>query len=323
MAVKDQKIMKQYAMYCGDCIQVLPNIKDESIGFSVFSPPFAKLYSYSDENEDMSNAKDYEQFFDHFRYLVKELLRVSMPGRIVAVHCMDLPTYKRDGEEIGVRDFPGDIIRCFVDEGFIYHCPRITIWKDPLVAAVRTKALNLAHQQIVKDSSRCAVGIPDCIVAFRKPGENPKPIGHPVGLTEYHGKRTIPDNLESFAGWEGRQGENKRSQWIWQRYASPVWDDIRQTRVLPFRGAREEDDESHICPLQLDVVERCMVLWSTSGDVVLTPFAGVGTEVYVAVKNGRKAIGIELKSRYYRQAVKNCDYAIRKYQGHGIKGVET
>lgn len=311
--VKDQKHTDHYSLFCGDCVQVLPGIPDESVGFTVFSPPFAKLFSYSDENEDMSNAKDYGEFFNHFRFLVRELLRVMMPGRVVSVHAMDLPMYKRDGEEIGVRDFPGDLIRCFVKEGFIYHCPRVTIWKDPLLAATRTKALNLAHKQIVTDSSRCAPGIPDCIVSFRKPGVNPKPIAHPKGLTEYHGSRSVPGDLDSFVGWEGKQGENKRSQWIWQRYASPVWDDIQQTKVLKFRGAREQDDESHICPLQLNTVERLMVLWSAPGDVVLSPFAGIGTEVYVAVKNGRKGIGIELRPRYFRQAVKHLDFAVRKY----------
>lgn len=316
MAVKAKRITKRFALYQGDCCEVLPELPDESVGFSIFSPPFADLYSYSDSHKDMSNVKDYGEFFEHFDFLVEQLERLMMPGRVVAVHCMDLPTFKSKGEEIGQVDFSGDIIRAFTKQGFIYqsrHC----IWKDPLEAAFRTKAIGLAHKQIVKDSTMCRTGIPDYIVAFRKPGENSKPVRNENGLTEYYGKRPIPNDLSRWEGFDGDQKVNKRSHWIWQQYASPVWFDIRQTRVLPFRDAKDGDDEKHICPLQLDTIERCMVLWSTKDDVVLTPFMGVGSEVYVAVKNGRKAVGIELKPNYYRQALRNLQ-SLRKSKTEGL-----
>lgn len=310
MAVKQQVITKTHALYLGDCCEVLPDLPENSIGFSIFSPPFCDLYSYSDTPKDMGNAKGYEEFFEHFAFLVEQLARLMKPGRIVAVHCMDLPTFKRSGEEMGLRDFPGDIIKCFQQKGFVYHS-RHCIWKDPLVAATRTKAIGLAHKQLIKDSSISRTGIPDYIVAFRKKGDNDIPICHPKGLTDYHGARSVPGNLERYLDSED-QGKNKRSHWIWQQYASPVWFDIRQTRVLPYKKARENDDEKHICPLQLDTIERCMALWSTEGDTVLTPFMGVGSEVYVAVRNGRRGIGVELKRSYYRQAVRNVKVALRK-----------
>lgn len=302
--IKKQKITKQYALYCGDCCEVLPGLPDESVGFSVFSPPFVSLYKYTDEDADMSNSDTPDQFFKHFAFLVKELKRLLIPGRVVAVHCSDLPKFKRDGDEICQWDFPGELIRCFEQYGFVYHS-RTCIWKDPLIEAVRTHIIGLAHKQIVKDSAMTRAGIADYVLAFRKPGENPKPIGHPYGLTEYHGSRSMPRELSRWEDWKGDQGKNKRSQWIWQQYASPVWFDIRQTHVLPFREARDGDDEKHICPLQLDVIERCMTLWTSPGDVVLSPFMGVGSEVYVAVRNGRKAVGVELKENYYRQSLRN------------------
>lgn len=301
--VKDQKHTDRYSLFHGDCCKVLPGLPDGSVDFSIFSPPFVDLYSYSDSIEDMSNNRDYKGFMEHFRFLAEELFRVLLPGRIVAIHCMELPTFKRNGDEIGMRDFPGDIVRMFCDVGFIYHS-RHCIWKDPLIAATRTKAIGLAHKQIVKDSSICRMGIPDYIVAFRKPGDNPKPIKHPNGLEEYQGSRPVPRDLDRYLSVEEQKG-NKRSHWIWQQYASPVWFDIRQTKVLPYRKGREKDDEKHICPLQLDTIERCLILWSNPGDTVLTPFMGVGSEVYTAVKLGRKAIGVELKKSYYRQALRN------------------
>lgn len=251
--VKAQTCTDKYSIYNGDCVQVLPSIPDGSVGFSIFSPPFADLYAYSDDDEDMGNCGSYDGFFEHFKFLSDELFRVLMPGRVVAIHCMDLPTQKRNGDEIGMKDFSGDIVRLFVGSGFTYHS-RHCIWKDPLDAAFRTKAIGLAHKQIVKDSALCRMGIPDYILAFRKPGENPKPISNVNGLTEYHGERSIPNDLDRFLGginpltnepW--KQKENKRSHWIWQQYASPVWFDIRQTKVLGFRNVREEDDEKHIC----------------------------------------------------------------------------
>jgi DNA modification methylase len=300
--IENQTITDRYTLYNGDCCEILPNIPDESVGFSIFSPPFSSLYSYSDDDRDMGNSKDHKEFFQHFSFLIQHLKRVLMPGRVIAVHCMDLPTFKNSGEEIGLYDFSGDVIRAFKKQGLVFHS-RHCIWKDPLIAAVRSHSIQLAHKQIVKDSSMVATGVPDYLLAFRKHGENLKPIEHPEGLTDYYGARDIPRNLAT----NEDQRKNKRSHWIWQKYASPVWDDIRQTRVLPFSDAKDEDDQKHICPLQLDTIERCMELWSAKDDVVLSPFSGVGSEVFVAVKNGRRAIGIELKRSYYRQAIRNLE----------------
>ena len=246
-----QVVTKRYALYQGDCVKVIKGIPDDSVGLVIYSPPFVSLYSYSDETADMSNSRTYDEFFEHYGYLIRELHRVTMPGRIVAAHCMELPTFKRNGEEIGLQDFPGDIIRAFQKEGFVYHA-RFCLWKDPLVAATRTKAIGLAHKQIVKDSAMCRTGIPDYVLAFRKRGENPKPIPHPNGLTAYHGSRLVPSKFDSFLlpygnGQPSDQGKNKRSHWIWQQYASPVWFDIRQTKVLHFRQAKDPDDQRHIC----------------------------------------------------------------------------
>jgi len=310
--VREQNITDQYAIYNGDSCEVLRGIPKNSLGFSVFSPPFADLYSYSDDIADLSNSS-YKEFFDQFHYLLTLLDKALMPGRVVAIHCFDIPTFKRNNEEIGLKDFSGDIIRLCQKIGWIFHS-RHCIWKDPLLAATRTKAIGLAHKQIVKDSSVCRMGIPDYIVAFRKKGDNPKPIIHPKGLTEYHGERSIPNNLDKYMDWED-QKTNKRSHWIWQRYASPVWDDICQTKVLQYKKAKDADDQRHICPLQLQTVYRCLTLWSNPGDTVLTPFMGIGTEIYCAVKMGRRGVGIELKPRYYRQAVRNIQQAARESTG--------
>ncbi len=296
-------ITDQFAIYLGDCCEVLPKLPKESVGFSIFSPPFCDLYNYSEDVQDMGNSRTREEFFAHFDFLVKELHRLLLPGRVVAVHCSDLPIRKQDFGEIAQYDFPGDLIRCFQEHGFLFHS-RHTIWKDPLVFFMRTKMAGLAHKQIVSDSSLCRMGNPDYILGFRKPGENPVPIRHPHGLTVYHGARTVPASLNGYLGSDN-QAKNKRSHWVWQQYASPVWMDIRQMKVLPYKEGREQDDERHVCPLQTDVIERCLELWSTKGDVVLTPFMGIGSEVYIAVKNGRKGIGIELKPSYFRQAQRN------------------
>jgi len=304
MADERHLITKQFAIYRGDCVEVMKKLPTASVGFSVFSPPFMNLYCYSEDLEDMGNCQTAEEFFEHFGFVTRELLRLMMPGRVVAVHCMDLPIHKQDSGYIAQYDFPGDLSRHFVEQGFVYH-GRVCIWKDPLVTFMRTKTTSLAHKQIVSDSATCRTGAADWILLFRKKGENPKPIAHPCGLTEYHGLRKVPVELNRWIGWKGDQKKNKRSHWIWQQYASPVWFDIHQTDVLPFKTAREGDDEKHVCPLQLGVIERCIVLWSAEGDIVFTPFMGVGSEVYVAVKNDRKAIGVDLKGSYYRQAVRN------------------
>jgi DNA modification methylase len=288
----EQHIGTDFALYNGDCCEVIQSIPDESIHLSVFSPPFADLYAYSDSPRDMGNCRNYDEFFVHFGVLIEQLMRVLVSGRICAVHCMDIPSMKERDGVIGVKDFSGDIIRAFQRAGFVYHS-RTLIWKDPLIEATRTKAIGLMHKQLCKDSTMSRCGLPDYLLAFRKPGQNPLPVEHPDGLTEYHG-----------ADDPGEHGV-KRSHNIWRAYASPVWMDVRQTNTLNFREAREEKDEKHVCPLQLDTIARAVTLWSNPNEVVLTPFAGVGSEVYGAVKLGRRGIGIELKPSYYKQAVKN------------------
>lgn len=288
-----------WIMHLGDSVEVIKGIETDSIGYSIFSPPFASLFTYSNSNRDMGNCKNKDAFFQHFKYLIKELYRTIMPGRLVSVHCMNLPALVGKDGFIGMKDFRGDIIRYFETEKFIYHS-EVCIWKDPLIQAVRTKMLTLMHKQVVKDSSRCAQGFADYIVTFRKPGDNPIPISHGNGFTEYIGDMELPNVKQT-----DDPKTNKRSHEIWQRYASPVWFDINQTRVLNSKIARSEKDEKHICPLQLDAIERCLELWSAPGDLVLSPFAGIGSEIYSAVKMGRTGIGIELKKSYYDQAIKN------------------
>ncbi len=292
MAVKEQTIKDRYALYNGDACEVLQTLPAGRVDFSIFSPPFADLYCYSDNPADLGNCRTYQEFFVHFGFIISELLRVTKSGRICAVHCIDIPAMKERDGYIGLKDFPGDIIRAFQAAGWIYHSRHI-IWKDPLIEATRTKALGLMHKQLCKDSAICRAGLPDYLLAFRVPGENAVPIRHDDGLQKYCGRND-----------PGETGV-KRSHNIWRAYASPVWMDIRQTHTLDARAARDPEDEKHLCPLQLDVIERACVLWSNPGEVVLTPFMGVGSEVYGAVLNGRKAIGIELKPSYYRQAVRN------------------
>ena len=292
MAVRDQVVSDRYAIYNGDACQVLRELPEGRVDFSIFSPPFADLYCYSDSPEDLGNCRTYEEFFDHFGFIIRELLRVTKPGRLCAVHCIDIPAMKERDGYIGLKDFPGDIIRAFQSHGWIYHS-RHVIWKDPLIEATRTKALGLMHKQLLKDSTRSRAGLPDYLLAFRTPGDNIVNVSHGEGLEKYCGSKD--------PGGEGV----KRSHNIWRAYASPVWMDIRQTHTLDARVDRDPEDEKHLCPLQLDVIERACVLWSNPGEVVLTPFMGVGSECYGAVVNGRKAIGIELKPSYYRQAVRN------------------
>ena len=283
-----------WTMYHGDCVDVVSSLDSDSIGYSVFSPPFASLYTYSDDPRDMGNCSDNDAFFEHFKYLIPEIYRVTQPGRLVSFHCMDLPTSKvRDGF-IGLRDFRGELIRAFESEGWILHS-QVCIWKDPVTAMQRTKALGLLHKQICKDSTMSRQGIPDYVCTFRKPGVNDDPVSGP---------------FDHFAGDQStfRVTGNKSID-IWQRYASPVWMDINPSRTLQYTTARDEEDERHICPLQLDVIERCLQLWSNPGDTVLSPFAGIGSEGYVAVTMGRKFVGIELKESYFRIASQNLEKA--------------
>ena len=306
MAVIDQKITDDYAIYNADCIEVMDALPADRIALSVYSPPFGGLYHYSSNERDLSNCRDYQQFFEHYAFVVRGLFRITMPGRMTAVHCMDVPS-GNSGTDYLV-DFPGDIIRLHEKEGFRFIA-RYAIWKEPLAVRNRTMAKNLAHKTIVDDSSRCSVASADYLLVFRRKGDNTVPIAHPLGLTEYAGERKIPDELLPFRLWAGNQIENRFSHWIWRQYASAFWDDIRIGRVLPFRDAKDPDDEKHVHPLQLDVIDRVIQLWSNPGETVLTPFMGIGSEVYSAVQAHRKGIGIELKPSYFRQAIKNCEAA--------------
>lgn len=311
MAVKKQKVTDDYALYLGDCLEVMPTLPDGSVHLSLYSPPFGGLYHYSSSDRDLSNARSYEEFFDHYRFVVEELFRLTMAGRLTGVHCMDIPSGNTGTDHL--RDFPGDIIRLHEEIGFRYVA-RYCVWKEPLGVRNRTMAKNLAHQTIVEDSSRCSNASADYLLMFRRKGENPVPIEHPKGFTEYAGERQVPQELWQYRKWDGKQTENRFSHWIWRQYASAFWDDIRIHRVLPHREAKDEEDEKHVHPLQLDVIERCLALWSNPGENVLTPFMGVGSEVYGAVINGRRGIGIELKEAYYNQAVKNVLEAVEGTQ---------
>jgi DNA modification methylase len=278
----DQVTADRYTAIHGDCVEALKGIPGASIGYSIFSPPFASLYTYSNSPRDMGNCRTQEEFFQHFDYLIVELRRVMMPGRDVSFHCMDMPASKERDGYIGLKDFPGDLIRAFQRHGFIFHS-KVTIWKDPVTAMQRTKALGLLHKSVRENAAMCRQGIPDYLVTMRTPGEQAQRVTHddyPVDL--------------------------------WQKMASPVWMDINPSDTLQFRSAREHDDERHICPLQLEVIRRGVQLWTNPGDVVLSPFMGIGSEGFVALELGRKFVGVELKKSYFDQAVKNLDAATRE-----------
>jgi DNA modification methylase len=316
MAVRDQKVTDDYAIYNGDCYEVMRTMRDASIDMSLYSPPFASLYTYSSDERDLSNCDSYKQFFEHYKFVVQELFRLTKPGRISAVHCIDVP---RGGANIGhgLRDFPGDIIRMHENIGFRY-CARYHVWKEPLGVRNRTMAKGLTHAQVVSDSTLCDVAAADYLLMFRRKGQNAIPVVHPQGLRSHAGSRQMPAHLLKYKHHKGKQTTNRYSHWIWQQYASAFWDDVRIERVLPYKKSRDKDDERHIHPLQLDVIERACVLWSNPGDVVLTPFMGVGSECYGCLINRRKAIGIELKVSYYRQAVKNLESVERVEQSEII-----
>lgn len=318
MLVADQKVTDKYAIYNGDSVEMLTSLKDQSVHFSIYSPPFATegggaLYHYSSSDRDLSNCRTYAEFFEHYEFIVREIYRATLPGRITAVHCMDVPN-SNTGNGDSYTDFPGDIIRLHERCGWKMASPRITIWKEPLAVRNRTMTKALAHKSIVEDSCNCAVAGGDYLLIFRKRGENPIPVTHGHGLMKYAGARKVPKDLLKYRGWTGNQIENRYSHWIWRQYASCVWDDIRGNTgergdkgVLPYREAREEEDEKHLHPLQLDVITRAVELWSNPGETVLTPFMGVGSEVCASLASGRRAIGCELKPSYYRQAVKNVE----------------
>jgi len=310
--VIDQEITDRWSMYHGDCIEVMKGLPSNLIHYSIFSPPFSSLFTYSNSIRDMGNSTDGE-FYDHFEYFIEELYRVLMPGRLVSIHCSDIPAMKERDGYIGLKDFPGKILRLFENVGFIYHS-KVMIWKDPLVEVTRTKAIGLMHKQIVKDSSMCRNGTPDYIITIRKTGVNKELISHKNGFEYYIGEREEPKQKRG-----GSNLTNKYSHHVWQRYASSVWFDIRQGNTLNVKQARDKEDERHICPLQLDVIARCLELWTNEGDIVLSPFAGIGSEGYGALKMRRKFIGIELKKSYYDVAVKNLYLVSKtKYKGFGL-----
>jgi len=299
-----QVITDRYAIYNDDCLEVMAGLPEGAIDFSVYSPPFAGLYHYSSSPRDLSNSRNYTEFFEHYSFVVSELFRMTKPGRLTAVHCMDVPNGNSGTGNDHLMDFPGDIIRMHAEQGFRYIA-RYHVWKEPLGVRNRTMSKKLAHRTIVDDSSRCGVASADYLLVFRRTGENMEPITHPNGLTEYAGERQIPADLHKYEGWTGNQIENRYSHWIWRQYASAFWDDVRIDNVLPFKQSRDEEDEKHVHPLQLDVIDRAIVLWSNPGDIVFTPFMGVGSEVYEAVRLKRYGVGVELKASYFRQSVEN------------------
>jgi len=307
MAVKDQLLTDRYAIYNGDCIEVMKELPDKSVHLTVYSPPFAGLYQYSSDDRDMSNCINYDEFFDHYGFCIDEIKRITMPGRISAVHCMDIPLSNAGCDSM--FDLPGRIIREHEARGFAYGGRRV-IWKEPLMVRNRTMMKSLHHKTLCEDSTRNSIANADYLLMFRRKGENPVPVTHDVGLLHYSGERSIPADVMSYRGMSGDQKKNQFSQWIWRQYASSVWDDIRIDNVLPFRSAKDGEDEKHVHPLQLDVIDRAVVMWSNPGEIVLTPFMGVGSEVYGAVRAGRRGIGIELKPSYYRQAIKNMEIAV-------------
>ena len=310
-----QEITTDYALYNGDCIDVMKGIPDNSVHYGIWSPPFSSLYTFSDSPRDVSNNSDDRVFWQHYRYVLEGIYRILKPGRLISIHCMDLPTsITRDGF-IGMRDFPGENIRLCQEVGFIYHS-RVFIRKDPVSAMQRTKAIGLLHKQVVKDSALSRMAIGDSIVMMRKPGNNPEPVAG--ALKEYHGddmtdaelsanaRQTIQGDEQS----DGRSQDAHKSILIWQRYAESVWMDINQSDVLSHRMAREEHDERHISPLQLTPVRRCTQLWTNPGDTVFSPFTGIGTAGYIAIEMGRRFVGAELKPSYWRQARDNLNTAI-------------
>jgi hypothetical protein len=309
MAVIAQVVTDTYAAVHGDCMEYMPELPPASIGLSLYSPPFQGLgYVYSSDERDVSNNFDKEEFFENYAFIVDEIHRVTMPGRLTVVHCADL-ALGNTGLDC-CDDFPGDIIRLHEARGWRFTMRR-HIWKEPLTIRNRTMMKALSHKALTQDSTKLTIAHADQLLFFRRSGENTVPVAHPHGLLRYAGETKMPADILKYRNWPGSQLENRFSQWIWRRYASSIWDDVRLDRVLPFKSARDEDDEKHLHPLQLDVIERAVVLGSNPGEAVLTPFMGVGSEVYGSVINGRRAIGIELKPSYYRQALRNLEEAAR------------
>lgn len=292
-------------------MDVMAAFPDQSIHVSVYSPPFAGLYIYSSDERDLSNCLNADEFMTHYEFIVRELHRLTLPGRMSAVHCMDIPTGNTGLDHL--KDLPGDIIRLHERCGWAYIA-RYHVWKEPLTIRNRTMTKSLSHKSLTLDSTKCSTAVADYLLIFRRSGTNPIPVAHPQGLTEYAGERRPPSELLQYRYWQGDQIENRYSQWVWRQYASAFWDDVRLDRVLPHRKAREDDDERHCHPLQLDVIDRALVLWSNPGEKMLTPFMGVGSEVYSAVRAGRQGVGIELKASYYKQAVANVQMALTEHE---------
>ncbi len=311
MDVVDSKVMDDYAIYHGDACKVMPGLPPASVGMSVYSPPFGgMLYQYSSDPADLSNSKDYDEFFQHYSFIVKELYRLTMPGRMTVVHCTDI--FESVGGRHSIIDFPGDIIRCHEKNGWKYVA-RIHIWKEPLTVRNRTMLKSLHHKTLVEDSTTVSIANADYLCVFRRSGNNAVPVTHPTGLTNYAGSTEVPSDVLKWKGYKGNQIVNAYSQWIWRQYASSNWDDIRVDRTLgkgaslysANRADKDEPDEKHMHPLQLDVIERACVMWSNPRETVLTPFMGIGSEVCGAIATDRRGVGIELKTAYYKQAVKN------------------
>jgi len=321
--IQNQKITEQYAIYNADCMHVLPTLETESIDLSVYSPPFAGLYNYSSSDNDFSNCESREQFLEQYEFLIKEISRVTKPGRITAVHVTDI--MNKNGS---MWDFPHEVILLHEKYGFKYR-NKITIWKEPLKVRMRTMVRSLMHKLIVEDSTECFTAMPDYILIFKRDGENETPVEHPNGLTYYAGAHPIlPEMVSKYGTFEQLEKKyqghedpktNKLSHIIWQRYASSVWDDIRIDNVLKFKESKDEDDEKHVHPLQLDVIDRIVELYSNPGEIVLTPFMGVGSEVFSPVSMDRKAIGIELKESYFKQAIKNLPEAKHRFKKDQIQ----
>jgi len=308
--MEKQIITNDYAVYNGDCIEKMPSFLDNTVHLSIYSPPFASLYTYSSSDNDLGNCKTYEEFLQHYEYVVNEVYRVTMPGRMTCVHCMEIP---KNGDQ-GLVDFPGDIIRLHEKIGFKFW-DRHNVWKEPLRVAIRTRQRNLMHQQLVNDTTKCRGALADYVLVFKKTGENKIEVKKPYGLVNYAGdiKLLNKEELETYNSLYKKYSSakykddktNRLSQWIWRRYASSSWTDVRANRMMEYKPAKENEDDRHVCPLHLDIIERCVVLWSNVGETILTPFMGVGSEVYGSVQLGRKGIGIELKESYFRQAVRN------------------
>jgi len=318
MAVRNKIIKDNYGLYNADCIEVMGEMPDNKIDMAIYSPPFASMYTYSSSDRDLGNCKNYDEFLNHYEYVVKEIFRITKPGRMTCVHCMDIP---KNGDN-GLVDFPGDIIRLHQKNGFKFW-DRKNIWKEPLRVAIRTRQRALMHMQVANDTLKCRGALADYLLIFKKRGDAEVPVKKPYGLIEYDGDLELMNEIEKaeylalkekYVNYTDDK-TNRLSQFIWRRYASSAWEDIRANRCLTYKEARDPDDDRHVCPLQLDIVTRAVIMYTNANEIVLTPFMGIGTEVFGAVINDRRSIGIELKESYFNQAVKNIEET-KHYKDH-------